>query len=41
MNESIVKVGEFMSRGISIYYKLISKNNNKIIYGYSGGISIE
>jgi hypothetical protein len=26
----------YMSRGILIYYKLISSENNKLIYGYSG-----
>jgi hypothetical protein len=30
------KDGELMSRGISIYYKLLSKDNEKVIYGYSG-----
>lgn len=25
-----------MSRGITIYYKLLQKDNDKVIYGYSG-----
>lgn len=25
-----------MSRGITIYYKLMSKDNDKVTYGYSG-----
>ena len=33
---NLIKVGGFMSKGISIYYKLIGSDNDKLTYGYSG-----
>ena len=32
----LIKWSEFMSRGIEVYYKLVSIDKEKITYGYSG-----